>query len=603
MKRYPFKFLDAYAKEDHAIYFGRESEVDELYGMVFQTNLLMVYGASGTGKTSLIRCGLANRFKASQWLDLYIRRGEDINQSLLNLVNQKLAEQPPYISEKTATSEEGDWFEEFIDETRSSERPPDSIPLFESDKPIVFALRQLYMSFFTPVYLIFDQFEELYTLGNPKEQEEFIETIRELVQAPMPLKILLVMREEYLANIFELEQAVPQLRNKKLRIEPMDLPKVEEVILNATVKNPDSNIELENGKEVEVANAILEHIREGDVNVKLPYLQVYMDSLYQKITGEESKREEIVKILLEDVEAMGEIGNVLANFIDQQNQKICKTLTQKFRDLPTDIVWQLLSPFASLEGTKIPIKKGELSEVFLQLELPKVANKEKFLNVAISELEKSRILRLRREDHTYEVAHDTLAVQIAEKRDEEEKAYLKSKHLVKDNVRRFEDVKTYLSQEQLAYIRPYELKLGKELEPQEFAYIKRSKSKRRRQQGFLWSGVITAFGTAIYVIIVVSSAQQETQRLATQLEDERNKTQAALIQAYKDAVTVLQFEYQDAIDLLDRGRQIPDFPQDILIQRLQDSTKLNQEIDSLGYVIDSLENNINQDIVIHSHEY
>ena len=79
----PFKFLDAYGKEDKDIFFGRDDEVEQLYELVFQSNLTLVYGQSGTGKTSLVQCGLANRFAQSDWFNVYIRRNEDINQSML----------------------------------------------------------------------------------------------------------------------------------------------------------------------------------------------------------------------------------------------------------------------------------------------------------------------------------------------------------------------------------------------------------------------------------------------------------------------------------------------------------------------------------------
>jgi putative ribosome biogenesis GTPase RsgA len=68
-KRYPFKFLDAYTREDSDFYFGRNDEINALYEMVFQTDLLLVYGASGTGKSSLIQCGLASKFQSHDWLD------------------------------------------------------------------------------------------------------------------------------------------------------------------------------------------------------------------------------------------------------------------------------------------------------------------------------------------------------------------------------------------------------------------------------------------------------------------------------------------------------------------------------------------------------
>lgn len=59
----PFKFLDAYTKEDTEIFFGREKEVEELYQKIFNGRILVVYGSSGTGKTSLIQCGLAAKFR------------------------------------------------------------------------------------------------------------------------------------------------------------------------------------------------------------------------------------------------------------------------------------------------------------------------------------------------------------------------------------------------------------------------------------------------------------------------------------------------------------------------------------------------------------
>ena len=78
----PFKFLDAYTREDRDIFFGRERETEEMYQKVFESKILLVYGISGTGKTSLINCGLANKFEESDWLPINIRRGRDINSSL-----------------------------------------------------------------------------------------------------------------------------------------------------------------------------------------------------------------------------------------------------------------------------------------------------------------------------------------------------------------------------------------------------------------------------------------------------------------------------------------------------------------------------------------
>ncbi|MEY4202663.1 MAG: hypothetical protein RL013_365, partial [Bacteroidota bacterium] len=63
----PFKFLDAYDKDDEAIFFGREKETGALYEALSGVKHLLVYGPSGAGKTSLIECGLRNRFSDADW--------------------------------------------------------------------------------------------------------------------------------------------------------------------------------------------------------------------------------------------------------------------------------------------------------------------------------------------------------------------------------------------------------------------------------------------------------------------------------------------------------------------------------------------------------
>jgi len=78
----PFKFLDSFTKEDREIFFGREKEIEELYRRVFRSKIMLVYGVSGTGKSSLINCGLANKFRDEDWLPLNIRRGKNILESM-----------------------------------------------------------------------------------------------------------------------------------------------------------------------------------------------------------------------------------------------------------------------------------------------------------------------------------------------------------------------------------------------------------------------------------------------------------------------------------------------------------------------------------------
>jgi hypothetical protein len=237
----PFKFLDPYTVEDRDAFFGRDDEIDTLYDLVFDTNLILVYGPSGAGKTSLIQCGLANRFAETDWFDLHIRRRTDINESLHNEI-RKNADTP--IPDDAATVE---------------------------------ALQSLYLDQFKPVFLIFDQFEELYILGTSDERAQFIDATAEILTVDFPVKILIVMREEYIAQLYDFEKEIPQLFDKRLRVEPMSAANVARVIrgsagrFNIRLQDPEATI-----------SKIIDNISYGKSGIQLPYLQVYLDRLYRE---------------------------------------------------------------------------------------------------------------------------------------------------------------------------------------------------------------------------------------------------------------------------------------------------------------------------------
>lgn len=242
MPNSPFKFLDPYTKDDQQIFFGRDQEIEQLYNMVFEASLILVYGESGTGKTSLIRCGLASRFDRSDWNDIMIRRNQDINASLWQSL-------------------------------RSAARTP-----LKDGATIVQAVESIFLDYFKPVFLIFDQFEELFIhgMGRAQEREEFIHQIAELIRADLKCKIIFVMREEYLAKLYEFEKVIPELFDFRLRVEPMKYADAYQVIertcqyYEIPIESPKDSIE-----------QIINNISEGKSGVQLSYLQIYLDKLYQ----------------------------------------------------------------------------------------------------------------------------------------------------------------------------------------------------------------------------------------------------------------------------------------------------------------------------------
>lgn len=464
MKKYPFKFLDSYEREDTGIFFGRDEEINALYEMVFQSSVILIYGASGTGKTSLINCGLAGKFQPHDWLALMIRRGTNINDSLEKVLNGAGGSMATVIDDIN-------WLDDWSDETATTTATLSTVGK---------SIKAVYQKSFRPVYLIFDQFEELFILGTETEQERFINTVLDILQSEQPVKLIFSIREEYLGHLFDFERAVPQLLRKKLRIEPMNLEKVKQVIIGAS-DGEDSNIRLKGGESGQIAEGIFEKVKGigKSLTIQLPFLQVFLDKFYLKISGDENREAE-VEFSLQKLHDMGEIGDVLINFLEEQVAAISKKLNEKYPALTTEITWKILSPFSTLEGTKEPISKQGLGD-----RLP--GYDATLINDIVEAFINSRILRYNEATDMYEIAHDSLAKPIAEKRTAEETALLEIKRLIKSQVSVKEEAREYFTEKQLLFIEPYLEKFKERDEERDWikksrVYIQAQKELEKKKQ-------------------------------------------------------------------------------------------------------------------------
>lgn len=457
MQKYPFKFLDSYTREDGAVFFGRDEEIKALYEMVFQSSVVLIYGASGTGKTSLINCGLAGKFQPHDWLELMVRRGANINDALVSALEKAGGKIESGFDERN-------WIDVWEDEGETNGQQLSAIGK---------SIRAVYQKSFRPIYLIFDQFEELFILGTSAEQQHFIETVKGILQSGQPVKLIFSIREEYLGYLFEFERAIPQLLHKKLRVEPMNLEKVKQVIIGtSTVEG--SLISIKKGEEDVVAERIFQKIK-GDkksLTISLPFLQVFLDKLYLNIAGDKN-REMPAQFTLEKVNQMGEIGDILSNFLEEQVAEISGELKEKYPELTPELTWKIISPFATLEGTKEPITKKELFDRLPELN-------RQMVNELVEAFFNSRLLRYNENLDTYEISHDSLAKPIAEKRSVEETTLLEIKRLIQSQIGVKEEARAYFTEKQLGYIEPF---LGKiQLNAEDRSWIAKSKENLKQEK-------------------------------------------------------------------------------------------------------------------------
>ena len=145
-----------------------------------------------------------------------------------------------------------------------------------------YKLEKVTQKYLRPVYLIFDQFEELFILGTDDERSLFLKTLKTIVNHDevIDCHIIIVMREEYFAWMDMFEAEIPEIVDRRLRIEPMRRKEIKEVI---TKSFQHFNIRLQepNGDVEQIMKTLTGH--EEKREVALTYLQVHLDQLWKRI--------------------------------------------------------------------------------------------------------------------------------------------------------------------------------------------------------------------------------------------------------------------------------------------------------------------------------
>lgn len=372
----PFKFLDPYERGDRRIFFGRDDEIIELFNLVRRSNLVVVYGKSGTGKTSLIKCGLMSEFEDSEALMLEVRRRGDINRSLRETLLTVLKRD----------------VKEAVD--------------------ITTLINSVYNRCLRPIYLFFDQLEEIFILGNIEEKSDFINTLEIIRSTEIPCVIVLVIREEYLAELTDFRKISPYIFDFTLQVGRMDQAKstiVAEKILKS-IKYPSAKQDLDYlGANIRntyaVAQKIIEIVSNGEFFIDLPYLQVYLDSMFKAAIDKSDKLLVIDEELLDDPR-LASIETVVKNLLDEQIKKVCLKIGEN-SDAKT---LSFLKIFISDRDTKIPVSYLKIFEIARNYGL---TNEQ--IEICLDVFSNALLIRPL-DGNQYELSHDSLAAEIAMKR-------------------------------------------------------------------------------------------------------------------------------------------------------------------------------------------
>jgi hypothetical protein len=231
-ERNPWLGLASFTEETRAYFFGREEEVAELARRVQRKLLTLLFGQSGLGKTSILRAGLVPRLRGQGYCPIYVRidYGHDSPEPA-EQIKQAIRLNARRSGEWTqvGVAVEGESLWEFLHHR-------DDVLLDESGKPLI------------PL-LIFDQFEEIFTLAQSDDfgrarAARFVSELADLVENRPPkefeakleedesaaerfdftrsdYRVLIALREDYLAPLEGLKKDIPSISQNRLRLAPM----------------------------------------------------------------------------------------------------------------------------------------------------------------------------------------------------------------------------------------------------------------------------------------------------------------------------------------------------------------------------------------------
>lgn len=237
----PWPGLMPFTEEARAFFHGRDEEVAELLRLIKRQTLTVLFGLSGLGKSSLLNAGLFPQLRDEDFLPIYIRLDVLAPMAFADQALRALAQSAAARTVEAPEVRGGENLWEFF---------------HRRDADFWSAKNRLLI----PV-LVFDQFEELFTLGRhgadvARRCRDFLVELADLVEGRTPAstieriegnaslaegldfsratyKVVLSFREDYLPDFEALRGSMPSIMRGRLRLTRMNGSQARAAILES----------------------------------------------------------------------------------------------------------------------------------------------------------------------------------------------------------------------------------------------------------------------------------------------------------------------------------------------------------------------------------
>lgn len=304
----PFPGLRPFSPEESDLFFGRRGESEEVLEKLLKNRFVTVMGASGTGKSSLIYCGVLpgiRKDKSSSWRIVTFRPGNDPFGNLARALSPNNDKGPALLPDNHA-----------------------GIPAMVSE---------LGLAQDEKVLLVIDQFEELFRYGalNSKETlqvESFVNSMVNAVsQTTVNIFTIITMRSDFIGECAYFQGLTQLINNSNYLVPHMGRENYREAI-EGPVKYAGAKID------PPLVEDLLNHI--GDRTDQLPVLQHAMMRTWTYWQDLDEPERPISKI---DYDSVGTMSNAMSMHANEayeelsaRGKEICeklfKTITEKGSD-------------------------------------------------------------------------------------------------------------------------------------------------------------------------------------------------------------------------------------------------------------------------------
>lgn len=361
----PYKGLDAFQEQDAVLFFGRGNYVDQLLARVedMQKNarFLALIGASGSGKSSLVRAGLIPALRQS--------RIESSSEWLITTIFPRVN---PYYELESALKR------------LSPESPNNLLEMLQRDAYGLIRVCDLLFERNQTILVVIDQFEELFTLVESEQvARDFMDTLYTASTDPRSkIRIIITIRADFLDRPLMIPDFSWLIEQNVFIVGPMSPDEIERVI---TQPARQARVEIDHSV---VAKLVAESTQQPGA---LPLLEFALTELYDNRIGN--------KINTDAYAAMGGLQKALAS----QADKVFKSLTKEQQEVARQLFLRLVTLGEGTEDVR--------RRMFLK-DLTSLKGMQNLMEPTVQHLVGNRLLTMdidyQTGESTIEIAHEAL---------------------------------------------------------------------------------------------------------------------------------------------------------------------------------------------------